>query len=93
MRRLIWKRLFWVTILPTMAAVLGLAGWLLYQNRYNVEVWWYRQHLAEANTWSEAEPWQKKLWEPSARQPRWTAAMRAFMQGESRSDFWMMNGH
>ena len=92
MRPVIWKRLFWATILPTTAGVLALAGWLLFQNRYNIEVWWYRQHLAEAKTFDEAEPWQKKLWEPSARQARWTAATRTFMQGESWADFWMLNG-
>lgn len=92
MRRVFWKRLFWGTILPTMAAVFALSVWLLFQNRYNVQVWWYRQHLAEANTWPEAEPWQKKLWALPGRKAKWAAAVRYFMQGEPRADFWMING-
>lgn len=87
------RLIFWATIVVTLAGVVLLSAWLVYQNRRDVEAWWYLQRLDQCTTWEQAEPWQKRLWKEPGRQTRYSAAMRQFMDGySSMADFWLING-
>ncbi len=87
--------MFWAMIASGFAGAVGLGAWLVFANRYHIEMWWYRRHLSKAMAADEAKPWVEKFGRESGFKERCSIFWQMFLQGDPRADYWILTegGH